>query len=86
ASGDGTLVRVPSLAVPAEEIVAANGAGDAFAAGVLYAVHEGWSLAEALALGHAAAGASLRGLSTTGTVATWQECSALAARWGTRGL
>lgn len=81
---EGTLIRLPSLAVPGEEIVAANGAGDAFAAGMLYAVHQGWNAAQALALGHAAAAASLRSLSTSRMVGTWQECLALAQRWGTR--
>jgi sugar/nucleoside kinase (ribokinase family) len=84
ATGDGALIFRPSLAVPADQIVAANGAGDAFAAGTLYGVHEGWSVGDALALGHAAAASSLRGLSTTGAVGTWQECLALADRWGVR--
>jgi sugar/nucleoside kinase (ribokinase family) len=78
------LIRQPSLRVPPDEIVAANGAGDAFAAGTLYGMHQGWPPADALALGRAAAAASLRGVSTTGTVATWQECLVLAARWGER--
>ena len=86
ATKDGRMIRLPSVAVPSEEIVAANGAGDAFAAGTLYGVHQGWDVTEALRLGHAAAAASLRGLSTTGTVGTWQECLALARRWGTRTL
>ena len=81
---EGALMRVPSLAVPTAEIVAANGAGDAFAAGTLYAVQQGWSASAAVALGHAAAASSLRGLSTTGTVGTWRECLALAEAWGTR--
>jgi sugar/nucleoside kinase (ribokinase family) len=84
ATREGTLIRQPSLNVPAKEIIAANGAGDAFAAGTLYAIHQGWSVSDALTLGHAAAAASLRGLSTTGSVGTWQECLALARRWGTR--
>jgi sugar/nucleoside kinase (ribokinase family) len=84
ATSEGALIHRPSLRVPTEEIVAANGAGDAFAAGTLYAVHQGWSVADALVLGHAAAASSLRGLSTTGTVGTWQDCLALARRWGVR--
>jgi len=81
---DGTLIRQPSLRVPKDEIVGANGAGDAFAAGFLYGFHEGWAAAECLALAHATAGASLRGISTTGTVETWQTCLALAQQWGAR--
>ncbi len=84
ATKEGTLIRLPSIAVPSDEIVAANGAGDAFAAGTLYGVHQGWDVGAALRLGHAAAAASLRGLSTTGAVGTWRECLALARRWGAR--
>ena len=78
----GEPARKPSFRVPASEIVGANGAGDAFAAGFLYGFHEGWTLEQSLALGHAAAGASLRGISTTGTVETWQRCLELATAWG----
>jgi sugar/nucleoside kinase (ribokinase family) len=79
---DGGVVRRPSLRVPADEIVGANGAGDAFAAGFLYGFHEGWPPTDCLRLAHAAAGASLRGISTTGTVESWRNCLALAATWG----
>lgn len=78
----GELIRQPSLRVPKAEIVGANGAGDAFAAGFLYGFHEGWNAAECLRLAHATAAASLRGISTTGTVETWQACLALADQWG----
>jgi sugar/nucleoside kinase (ribokinase family) len=78
----GNLIRQPSLRVPPDQIVGANGAGDAFAAGFLYGLHEGWAAADCLMLAHATAGASLRGISTTGTVETWQTCLALAKTWG----
>lgn len=81
---EGNLIRQASLRVPPAEIVGANGAGDAFAAGFLYGFHEGWASADCLALAHAAAGASLRGISTSGTVETWQTCLALAKKWGPR--
>jgi sugar/nucleoside kinase (ribokinase family) len=84
AVAEGRLIRQPSLAVPQEAIVAANGAGDAFAAGTLYGMHQGWRAEDALALGRAAAAASLRGISTTATVESWQACLDLAARWGVR--
>ena len=80
----GEVLRQPSLCVPPSEITAANGAGDAFAAGTLYGIHQGWNAQEALALGHAAAASSLRGLSTTGSVAAWRDCLELARRWGVR--
>jgi len=80
----GALIRRPSCNVPLSEIVGANGAGDAFAAGFLYGFHEAWPLADCLELAHATAGTSLRGISTTGAVETWRECLALGRRWGDR--
>jgi sugar/nucleoside kinase (ribokinase family) len=80
----GETLAKPSVHVPADEIAGANGAGDAFAAGMMYAVLEGWTLADALALAHAAAAASLRRVGTTDGVLRWRECLALAERWGWR--
>jgi sugar/nucleoside kinase (ribokinase family) len=80
----GEMLAKPSIRVPADEIAGANGAGDAFAAGLLYAVLEGWTLADALALAHAVAAASLRRVGTTDGVLHWRECLALAERWGWR--
>jgi sugar/nucleoside kinase (ribokinase family) len=81
---DGNVVRSPSVNVPPSEVVGANGAGDAFAAGFVYGFHEGWSVEDALKLAHAAAAASLREISTTASVETWSECLALARKWGWR--
>lgn len=84
ASRDSGLVALGSLAMPKDEIAGANGAGDAFAAGLLYGLHEGWDLKGALALAHCAAAASMRKISTTEGVGTWRECMALGERWGFR--
>ncbi|MCZ8104874.1 MAG: carbohydrate kinase family protein [Burkholderiales bacterium] len=81
---DGAVVAQPSVAAPPEAVAGANGAGDAFAAGVLLALHGRQGLREALVLGHAAAAASLRALSTVGSVEPADACLALAARWGWR--
>ena len=43
-SRDGGVLRQPSLAVPPSEVAAANGAGDAFASGMLYGMHGGLEL------------------------------------------
>jgi sugar/nucleoside kinase (ribokinase family) len=79
---DGTVTRRPSVRVPQTAIVSANGAGDAFAAGMLYGLHEGWDVERCLTLAHAGAAASLRGASTTDTVEGWQTCLQLAEGWG----
>lgn len=77
-------VFVPSVAVPPDSIVGPNGAGDAFAAGFMYGLHEAWPLADSLWLGHAAAACSLRTAGTTDGVVGWRECLAVAEAWGRR--
>ena len=67
-----------SVAMPKEAIAGVNGAGDAFAAGMLYGWHEGWPIEESLRLAHACAAASMRAVSTTAGVAPVAECLALA--------
>lgn len=81
---DGQIVIRPSLQVPEDAIVGANGAGDAFAAGFLYALHQDWPLDDALSLAHAAAASSLRAMSTTDAVMPWRQCLDLAKGWGWR--
>jgi len=84
AARDGSVTTRPSVAIPPAEVAGANGAGDAFAAGFLYARHQGWSPERALALAHAVAAASLRAISTTDAVEPWSRCLALADAWGWR--
>lgn len=81
---DAEPVFVPSVDVPPDKVVGANGAGDAFAAGILYGIHEGWTLDRSVRLAHAAAAASLRNLGTTTAVASIEDCLALADKWGWR--
>lgn len=83
-SRDGGEFSIPSVAVPLDSIQGTNGAGDAFAAGLLYGLHEDWSITDAIHLGHASAAASMRGLGTTDKVVSWRECLDLATRWGWR--
>ena len=71
---------------PTGAVVGANGAGDAFAAGMIYGLHEGWPIADCLRLAHASAAASMRAVSTTDGVAPVGECLALAEKWGLRPL
>ena len=80
----GGLVAVGSVAMPADAIAGVNGAGDAFAAGVIYGWHEGWPLERSLVLGHACAAASMRQVSTTQGVVPVAECLALAESFGFR--
>lgn len=86
ATRSGDLIAKPSLKVPKAAIKSANGAGDAFAAGVLYAIHEGWTIDDALSLAFCSAASALRSVSATASVGTVTECLALANAWGWRGL
>jgi sugar/nucleoside kinase (ribokinase family) len=81
---DGTVVEQPSVNVPQAEVVGSNGAGDCFAAGMLFGLHEGWNLRQTVKLAHASSASSLRSASTTESVLPWKECLALAEKWGWR--
>jgi sugar/nucleoside kinase (ribokinase family) len=80
----GTVTRQTSVNVPQSAIKGSNGAGDAFAAGMLFGIHEGWPLAECLRLAGATAAASLRSVTTNGAVENWRACLQLAETWGWR--
>lgn len=80
----GAVLRCPSVAVPPEAVKGANGAGDAFAAGFMYATHEDRPILDRLRLAHAAAASSLRSVGTTDSVAPWADCLTLAEGWGWR--
>ncbi len=81
---DGTRLALGSVAMPASEVAGVNGAGDAFAAGMIYGLHEGWPILQCLRLAHSSAAASMRAVSTTEGVAPVAECLALAEKWGLR--
>lgn len=81
---DGRVYRQAAVAIPAEKIVNAVGAGDAFAAGVLSLLHDTEDFQEALQRGVAVATASLRHRTTSLGVERWSDCAALAMGFGYR--
>jgi sugar/nucleoside kinase (ribokinase family) len=81
---DGSVARAGSVKVLSEEIIGTVGAGDAFFAGVLFGLHEGWDLQRCLSLGNAAAATSLQSATTCASIRPWTECLAYAARHGVR--
>jgi sugar/nucleoside kinase (ribokinase family) len=81
---NGKIAEYASVNIPKSEIVGSNGAGDAFAAGILLGHHEAWPILQSLKLAHASAAASMRHESTTGSMVNWQECLRLADAWGWR--
>jgi sugar/nucleoside kinase (ribokinase family) len=81
---NGDVVEQQSVNVPRGEIIGTNGAGDSFAAGILFGHHEGWPIAQSLKLAHASAATSLRAQATTTSILPWRECLKQADAWGWR--
>jgi hypothetical protein len=71
---DGCIWVQPSVQVSQELIRGTVGAGDAFAAGVVFGIHEGWEPQRCLELGVCVAAASLRDATSSAAVEPWQEC------------
>ncbi|MFK7857768.1 MAG: carbohydrate kinase family protein [Granulosicoccus sp.] len=80
--GGDTLIT-ESLSVPQSMVKSSVGAGDAFVAGFLYAIHENRGLSEALNLAHTVAACSLRDMTTTGAVESVERCEQFARELGT---
>ncbi|NQT03530.1 MAG: carbohydrate kinase family protein [Planctomycetes bacterium] len=64
-SRDGCRISRGSLALPTNYINGSVGAGDAFCAGMLYGIHEGWDYEKAIKIGNCAAAACLANVSAT---------------------
>ncbi len=77
ATADGAEHWQPSLRLPDGFVVGAVGAGDAFAAGCVHALHEGWDLERSLRTAVATATACLRHPTTTGGVGLLADNQAL---------
>lgn len=84
AAPDGQGWRLGSVRVPVARVRSTVGAGDAFAAGVLYGLHEEWPVPDCLRLGMCAAAASLAGSSTSDSLRPAAQCLALGTESGFR--
>jgi len=80
-AGGKTLSHAACL-VPADYIKGAAGAGDAFAAGFLFGIHEGWKLEQCLELATCAAAVSLGDVTCSEAIQPWQHCLDLGRKWG----
>jgi len=81
-SKDGQEIYQSSLNVPDEKIVGSSGAGDAFAAGVLIGVHNGWDMEKCLELGVCSAASSLSEPTSSEGILPKDECLKLAELYG----
>ena len=84
ADADGVIHAQPAVRWPESRIVSAVGAGDAFAAGLVYGLHEGWPVARGLELAVSVAAVCLESMDTNATIGTWQECEAKTGPYGHR--
>jgi sugar/nucleoside kinase (ribokinase family) len=74
----------PSLKLPPNYIAGTAGAGDAFCAGVLWGLHEGWKVQRALLTGVCLAAASLSDATCTAGVKSLSHALALGKKFGFR--
>lgn len=77
---------VPSYDLPDDFIQGTTGAGDAFCAGALYAIHEGWSNETLLEFASAAAVAALSEVAATSGVKSEAEIQRLCANLNRRNI
>jgi sugar/nucleoside kinase (ribokinase family) len=76
----------PSVKVPPDIIAGSAGAGDALAAGILFGLHENWSMAESLQMGVCAAALSLSHPTCSEGIRPAADCLAAGTRFGYRLL
>jgi sugar/nucleoside kinase (ribokinase family) len=84
ATPDGRVAQQGSVRLPAGEVRSTVGAGDAFAAGVLFGLHEGRPVEECLRLAAASAAACVQGLNTSDGIRPAADCLAAADAVGYR--
>jgi sugar/nucleoside kinase (ribokinase family) len=84
AARGGRIFRQGAVRVPTSEVKSTNGAGDAFASGVLLGVHESWPVERCLEAGVSVAAVSLGAYSTSGAIRPIDECLAYGRAHGFR--
>lgn len=80
----GEDVWQPALKLPDKFIAGTAGAGDAFCAGALLGLHQGWELSQCLQTGVSIAAASLSDPTCTNGVKSLSACLALGKKYGYR--
>ena len=84
AAPGGRTWRQGSVRLPREQVRSTIGAGDAFAAGVILGLHDGWAVERCLRLAVASAAASVRSPHTSAGIQPADICLAEADRAGYR--
>lgn len=86
ADATGATWRQGSVKVPTSDIKGTTGAGDAFASGVVYGLHEGWNVQECLKLGVATAAQNIKSFATAQDVKPYKQTLAEADAYGYRSV
>lgn len=81
---EGRTWRQGSVRIPHDQIRSTTGAGDAFAAGIILGIHEGWPVRRSLRLGVASAAACIRSHATSDGIGPADACLIEADGWGYR--
>lgn len=82
----GAFTEVPSLEIPKEEIKGSVGAGDAYCAGSLYALYNGYSDAEILKFASSAAACNLFSANSVDGMKTKTEIEKMSEKYGRKQL
>ncbi len=85
-SAKGEETAMGSIDVPAADIVGTAGAGDAFATGSLYGLHEGLPITECLRIASCAAASCLSDSTCTGGMRPLSECFQFESHYGYQPL
>lgn len=83
---DGLFCVQGSAEMPQERIVGAVGAGDAFAAGLLWGLHQNVDMETALRIGVVSAASCLQGAGTSDGILSLNDCLELGRMFGFRKL
>ena len=83
-SKEGERLFQPCVSLPPEKIAGAVGAGDAFASGVLFGIHEDWDMKRSLRLGVCVAASSLMAATCSDGILRSAECIQLGEQYGYR--
>ena len=70
----GDVLIQGSMDLPNEKVASVVGAGDALAAGILYAIHEEWEISVALRMGVCCAASCLQELGCSEGILPYEEC------------
>ncbi|TSA23041.1 carbohydrate kinase family protein [bacterium] len=76
-SKQGEEILQGAVQVPGSRIMSTVGAGDAFAAGTLWGIHEGWDMHQSVRLGVCTAAACLQDISCSDGIRDYEACLAL---------